>query len=122
LSEDPTQEPVTRKFLRFTLSDLAYGLIWTGVFLAAFFMQVVPFMLILTMINIAFGVSSTVILILVPVALFAMICFAALMVERNRKKNWMKYLPPPQVRKSTFVTMKEARANMVPHMRRGPFR
>lgn len=122
MPEGPNQEPVVRKFLRFSLSDLAYGLIWTGVFLAAFFMQVVPFMLILTMISIAFGVSSTVTLIIVPVALFAMICLAALVVERNRKKNWKKHLPPPQMRKSTFVTMKEARANMVPHMRRGPFR
>jgi hypothetical protein len=105
-----------------TLSNLVYGLIWTGVFLLAFFMQVVPFLLILTLINISFGVSSTVVLTVIPVALFGMICLAAVVVERNRKKNWMKHLPPPPTRQSTFVTMKEARANMVPHLRRGPFR
>ncbi|MBT5109929.1 MAG: hypothetical protein HOM25_14720 [Rhodospirillaceae bacterium] len=109
-------------FRRFTLSDLIHGLIWTVVFLLAFFMQVVPFLLILTLINISFGVSSTVMLIVIPVALFGMICLAAIVVERNRKKNWIKHLPPPPARQSTFVTMKEARANMVPHLRRGPFR
>ncbi|MBL4720863.1 MAG: hypothetical protein JKY20_07005 [Alphaproteobacteria bacterium] len=105
-----------------SLSDIGYVLIWAGVFVLAFVMQVVPFLLILTMINLAFGISSTTTLIIVPVALFAMICLSALAVERNRKRNWMKHLPPPQPAKSTFVTMKEARANMVPHMRRGPFR
>ncbi len=109
-------------FRRLTLSDLTHGLIWTAVFLLAFFMQVLPFLLILTLINIAFGVSSTVVLVVIPIALFGMICLAGVAVERNRKKNWMKHLPPPQAPRSTFVTMKEARANMVPHLRRGPFR
>lgn len=109
-------------FRRVTLSDLAYGLIWAVVFLLAFFMQVVPFLLILTLINISFGVSSTVMLTLIPITLFGMICLAAIVVERNRKKNWIKHLPPPPTRQSTFVTMKEARANMLPHLRRGPFR
>ncbi|MGY8958730.1 MAG: hypothetical protein ACKVKG_04215 [Alphaproteobacteria bacterium] len=107
---------------RISASDVGYVCLWAGVFLLAFVMQVVPFLLILTMINLAFGVSSTTTLIILPVALFGMICLSALAVERNRKKNWMKHLPPPLPEKSTFVTMKEARANMVPHLRRGPFR
>jgi hypothetical protein len=110
------------RFADISLSDVGYICLWVGVFLLAFVMQVVPFLLILTMVNLAFGVSTTATLIILPVALFAMICLSALAVERNRKKNWMKHLPPPLPEKSTFVTMKEARANMVPHLRRGPFR
>lgn len=99
----------------FSILQIAF---WAAVVLFAFAMQVIPFLLILTMINIAFGVSSTAMLLIIPTALFGMIISTCLIVERHRKRNWMKYVPAQTNDRSSFMSAKEVRAATVQSMRR----
>ena len=66
--------------------------LWILIILFAFFMQVVPFLLVLTMFNLAVGVSSGVALILIPAAAFAMLSVAC-WVATKRMRN---VLPEPR--------------------------
>lgn len=99
----------------FNILQIAF---WASVVLFAFIMQVIPFLLILTMVNIAFGVSSTATLIIIPVAFFGMLISACLIVERHRKRNWMKHFPAQKATSSSFMSAKEVRAATVQSMRR----
>ena len=72
-------------------TTLQVGL-WIMIVMVAFFMQAVPFFLVLTMFNLAVGVTSGVALILIPAAAFAMLSFACWIATR-RTRN---ILPDPQ--------------------------
>lgn len=65
--------------------------LWILIVFLAFFMQVMPFLLVLTLINISFGVSSEIALILIPAVLFAMLVGACIYAS-SRKRN---RLPAP---------------------------
>ncbi len=52
----------------------------------AFVMQVVPFLLVLTLLNLAIGISSTTMLVVIPLVLFAMLIVACVFAERRRRK------------------------------------
>lgn len=65
--------------------------VWIVILVVAFFMQAVPFFLVLTMFNLAVGVSSGVALVLIPVAAFAMLSLACWIATR-RTRN---LLPDP---------------------------
>jgi hypothetical protein len=66
--------------------------LWILIVLFAFFMQVVPFLLVLTMFNLAVGVSSGAALILIPAAAFAMLSVAC-WIATKRTRNM---LPEPR--------------------------
>lgn len=77
--------------MNITIMGLLTTAIWIGIVLLAFFMQVMPFLLVLTLINISFGVSSSVALFLIPTVLFGMLITACVYASaRTRKK-----LPAP---------------------------
>jgi hypothetical protein len=65
--------------------------LWVTILLFAFFMQVVPFLLVLTMLNLAVGISSGVTLILVPIVAFGMLSVAC-WIATKRTRN---LLPDP---------------------------
>lgn len=67
--------------------------LWISVVLIAFAMQVFPFLLVLTMLNLAIGISSGVALILIPAAAFGMLFFACWIATRRAKS----VLPPPRL-------------------------
>ena len=60
--------------------------LWVTIVLLAFILQVMPFLLVLTLINISFGLSSEVALILIPAVLFAMLV-AACIYASSRSRN-----------------------------------
>ena len=76
------------------VSKTVQVVLWIAILTIAFFMQVVPFLLVLTMVNLAFGITSGTTLILVPVAAFAMLSFACWIATR-RTRNMMP-APLPQ--------------------------
>jgi hypothetical protein len=65
--------------------------LWVAIVLFAFFMQVMPFLLVLTMLNLAVGVTSGAALILIPAAAFCML-FIACWIATKRTRNM---LPDP---------------------------
>ena len=77
--------------MNITIMGLLTMALWIVIVLLAFFMQVMPFLLVLTLINISFGVSSSVALFLIPTVLFGMLITACVYASaRTRKK-----LPAP---------------------------
>ena len=73
------------------VSGVLQVVLWFVILIIAFFMQVVPFLLVLTMLNLAVGITSGTALILVPAAAFAMLSFACWIATR-RTRN---ILPDP---------------------------
>ena len=59
--------------------------------LLAFFMQVMPFLLVLTLVNISFGVSSSVALFLIPTVLFGMLLPRAFTRRYGRAKSYLRH-------------------------------
>jgi len=99
--------------LRLTLSSLVQTGIWSIVVVLAFIMQVAPFLLILTMINIAVGISSAVALILIPVVLFAMLILACSIAGRHRR------LAPSRARRMhADEALRHTPACLLPYMKR----
>jgi hypothetical protein len=70
--------------------------LWIAILVVAFFMQAVPFFLVLTMFNLAVGISSGVALILIPVAAFGMLSFACWIATRRARNILPDPLPPQQ--------------------------
>ena len=73
------------------MTTLLNSLLWFVIGLLAFSMQVMPFLLVLTLISISFGISSGVALIIIPLVLFAMLVIACCYVSRRARKG----LPAP---------------------------
>lgn len=69
--------------------------LWVVILLFAFFMQVVPFLLVLTMLNLAIGVSSGVALVLIPAAAFGMLSVACWVATKRTRNLLPDPLPQP---------------------------
>ena len=67
--------------------------LWISVVLIAFVMQVFPFLLVLTMFNLAVGISSGVALVVIPIGVFGMLFVACWFATRRAKA----VLPPPRL-------------------------
>jgi hypothetical protein len=67
--------------------------LWVVVLFVAFFMQVVPFLLVLTMLNLAVGITSGTALILVPAAAFIMLSVACWIATRRTRNMLPDPLP-----------------------------
>ena len=77
--------------MNLTIGGLINLVVLVVIVLLAFLMQVMPFLLVLTLINISFGVSSSLALFVIPIALFAMLIAACVYAAaRTREK-----LPAP---------------------------
>jgi hypothetical protein len=95
-----------------SVSAIAQAVIWIMIVIFALLMQVMPLLLILTMFNIAIGVSSTAMLIIIPTALMVMLIVACSVAEKRRKAKLPPPLPP---------RMRSTAARMIPYLRRGRF-
>lgn len=69
--------------------------LWILILLFAFFMQVVPFLLVLTMFNLAVGITSGVALIVIPVAVFGMLSVACWIATKRTRNLLPEPLPQP---------------------------
>ena len=69
--------------------------LWVVILLFAFFMQVVPFLLVLTMLNLAIGISSGTALIVIPASAFAMLSVACWIATRRTRNLLPEPLPQP---------------------------
>jgi hypothetical protein len=69
--------------------------LWILILIFAFFMQVVPFLLVLTMFNLAVGVTSGAALIVIPVAAFCMLSVACWIATRRTRNLLPEPLPQP---------------------------
>jgi hypothetical protein len=77
------------------ISGTLQVVLWVIILVIAFFMQVVPFLLVLTMLNLAVGISSGTMLILVPAVAFAMLSFACWIATRRTRNMRPEPLPQP---------------------------
>lgn len=77
------------------ISGTVQIVLWIAILVIAFFMQVVPFLLVLTMLNLAVGITSGTALILVPAAAFAMLSFACWIATRRTRNMLPEPLPQP---------------------------
>lgn len=100
-----------------TTMAILNAILWMVIVCLAFFMQVMPFLLVLTLVNISFGVSSGVALVLIPAVLFGMLVAACVYAStRTRRK-----LPAPLPVYRTDETpgyLKGLTTSMLPHARR----
>ncbi len=88
--------------------------LWVTIVLLAFFLQVMPFLLVLTLINISFGVSSEVALILIPAVLFAMLV-AACTYASSRSRNKLPAPLPVYRTVNRLDPLKGLATSMMPH-------
>ena len=89
-----------------------------GIVVLAFIMQVVPFLLVMTMLSMAFGVSSGVILVVIPTAALAMLVTACWFAETRRRK-WHRpksHLSPHDQRQDRRVAKDQAVAALYQRM------
>jgi hypothetical protein len=83
-----------------SLSRILHAGLWLTILVIAFFMQAIPFLLVLTMLNLAVGITSGAALIIIPAAAFGMLSFACWVATR-RTKN---LLPPPLRHQQVFIS------------------
>jgi len=107
--------------MSYSASTLLQAAFWVGIVILAFFMQAVPLLLILTLFNMAIGISSTVALVLIPVLLFATLTVACMLAEQQRSK--MRPLPvAPDARRAPPETaLRDTAPCLLPYMRRQRF-
>ena len=85
-------------------------------------MQVMPLLLILTLFNIAVGVASTTVLIIIPIALFGMIFVACSIAEKRRKDRLPAPIPVNYVQQlQAKHALPHSAACMLPYLRRNRF-
>lgn len=107
--------------MNYSVSAVAQAVIWILIVIFALLMQVLPLLLILTMFNIAIGVSSTAMLIIIPAALMVMLIVACSVAEKRRKAKLPPPLPPRMGYPHSETARRSAAARMIPHLRRGRF-
>lgn len=98
------------------ISGTVQVVLWVAILVIAFFMQVVPFLLVLTMLNLAIGITSGAALVLVPVAAFAMLSFACWIATR-RTRNM---LPEPLPQRTYIAPTGKKEAPLTVHQRLVP--
>ena len=87
--------------------------LWVAVVIIAFFMQIVPFLLILTMFNLAVGIKSGTALVIVPAAAFGMLAVACWIATR-RTRN---LLPDPLPQRTYISPTGKNEAPLTVHQR-----
>lgn len=70
--------------MKYRTSLVLYAAMWIAIVLLAFFMQVIPLVLVITVVGMAFGVTSPVALIALPLALFGTVVILCRRAERRR--------------------------------------
>lgn len=88
------KKPATHSQILGMPGVLQVGL-WMLILVFAFFMQVIPFLLVLTMFNLAVGISSGVALILIPAAAFGMLSLACWVATKRTRNVLPAPLPQP---------------------------
>lgn len=68
-------------------SLIFYAAVWMAIVVLAFFMQAIPLLLIITMINMSLGVTSPVALIALPAALFGTVVLVCMRASRRRRSR-----------------------------------
>lgn len=107
-----------------TASKALQAGLWLTILLIAFFMQVVPFLLVLTMINLAFGVTSGVALVMIPVVAFGMLSIACIIATRRTKRlvqpplQRQVYIAPYDREGGKQMEARTVHACLLPHFRR----
>lgn len=105
-----------------SVSAVAQAVVWVGIVVLALIMQVMPLLLILTLFNIAIGVSSTAMLIIIPTALFGMLFVACSIAEKRRKERLPAPLPMfTQPAAHPDRAIRNTAACMLPYLRRSRF-
>lgn len=94
---------------------------WVVIVIFAMIMQVMPLLLILTLFNIAIGVSSTAVLIIIPVMLFGSLFVACSIAERRRRRMLPAQITVPTARPHPDEAMRQTAACMLPYLRRSRF-
>jgi hypothetical protein len=110
-----------RPDMQHSVSLVAQASLWVIIVVFALIMQVMPLLLILTLFNIAIGVSSTAMLIIIPVSLFGMLLVACSVAERRRRRMLPKPLPIRADRPHPDEAMRHTAACMLPYLRRSRF-
>tara|TARA_Y100000588_G_C13505982_1_gene607325 strand:+ start:115 stop:456 length:342 start_codon:yes stop_codon:yes gene_type:complete len=101
---------------------IAEASIWIVIVVFALIMQVMPLLLILTLFNIAVGVSSTAMLIIIPIALFGIIFVACSIAEKRRKDKLPAPRPVNYVQQlQSKNALRHSAACMLPYLRRNRF-
>ena len=106
------------------ISRLLHAGLWITILVIAFFMQVVPFLLVLTMLNLAIGITSGVALVIIPIAAFGMLSFACWIATR-RTRNIVPqehrrqiYISPTGGRQNGDMHANRVHACLLPHFKR----
>ena len=89
-----------------------------GIVALAFIMQVVPFLLVMTMLSMAFGITSGVMLVIIPITVFGMFGVACWFAETRRRK-WHRpksHLSPHDQRQDRRVAKDQAVAALYQRM------
>jgi hypothetical protein len=68
---------------------------WVMIVTLAFIMQGIPFLLVLTLFNIAIGVSSATALVIIPIAVFGMLFLACWFATQQTRRRWVPRPPLP---------------------------
>ena len=110
-----------KKMMDHGVSAVAQASMWILIVVFALIMQVMPLLLILTLFNIAIGVSSTTMLIIIPAALFGMLLVACSIAEKRRKSLLPAPLPPRTNYPHPDEAMRHGVARMLPYLRRSRF-
>jgi hypothetical protein len=71
--------------MKYRTSLVLYAAMWVGIVLLAFFMQVIPLLLLITMVGMAFGVTAPAALIALPITLFGTVVIFCVRAERKKK-------------------------------------
>ena len=66
---------------------ILHAAMWIGVIAIAFMFQVIPLLLVLTLLGMALGISSPVVLVALPLVLFGMIVVLCIRAERKRRNR-----------------------------------
>jgi hypothetical protein len=103
------------------VSVVAQAVLWVLVVVFALIMQVIPLLLILTLFNMAIGISSTTMLIVIPFALFGSIFAACSIAERRRRAFLPSPQPPRMDKMHPHGEMRGIAARMIPHLKRNRF-
>ncbi len=105
----------------YSVSAIAQAGMWIMIVVLALIMQVMPLLLILTLFNIAIGVSSTAMLIIIPTVLFGTLIIACNAAEKHRKSKLPSPLPVHTQRPHPDKAMRHTAVCMLPYLRRSRF-
>lgn len=90
--------------------------LWIIIVLFAFFMQVMPFFLVLILINLSFGISSEIALVVMPAVLFTMLILACVYASIRSKRRVSN--PISVYRNNGPDLLRGLATCMLPHSRR----